>query len=1003
MKWIQRLGLWSVRHPWWVAVASIALLLGPASPLLDRLDRLAWDLTARATQGVRDRSVVADEQLIVTIDEASLQALGRWPWPRALHAELIDRLAASGARAIGYDILFSDAGALADDRRLAEAIRHSGRVVLPVAPFEPLAGRGLRAGLPLPELQAGAGGLGHVDTEIDGDGLVRRLHLQAGLGERCWETLALAVWRVADPGAAGQVHGPDPLTRPDTLTSPCTRSGGNPTAWSRHQERLQPLHQVEVPRLSALQLLRDPQAATAVSGRIIWVGVTAHGLDQPVTSPAAAPGTAWSGVQWQAQLLHALQHRQLIVPADESVVAAANLLPMLLLALLLQWRRSHLRGRRLLLALPLPWLGSAALLVGTQVWLPAMALTAGLVIAFTLTRAAELQGARDDLAHAQGQADATLRAITDSVLSIDAQLRVRYLNPSAERLVGDTLARVQGLHVSTLLHLTPRDAQVLEAALGACLEDREVVQLQQPLRLDTPPQPRLVRLIASPVRPAHLGSRGRERGKERGPNPARSAKGGAPHRRVSAQPEVVLALSDVTVEVQAGEQLRHEATHDKLTGLPNRTLLTDRLQHALTGVARSQRTLAVLFVDLDRFKRINDSLGHRQGDAVLQEVARRLVACSRAHDTVARWGGDEFVVLLEDVPSREVAAALAGQLIDAVAAEFQLDGIEVECGCCVGIALAPQDGKDADTLLALADTAMYRGKAHGGKRFEFYASEMPAWTREWLAIETRLRHGLEGGDFVLHYQPQVNLIDGSPVGLEALLRWRQPDGELWSPGRFINVTEETGLILSIGAWVIREATRQMAAWRDAGVPLVPVSVNVSARQCLDRHLVKVVADALADADIPAHLLKIEVTESTAMADLGQLKALLTELRQLGVAVAMDDFGTGYSSLAHLKRFPVDQIKIDPSFIHDITTDANGAAIVRATIALAHGLGVPVVAEGVENAEQMRFLTEHHCDIAQGYLYAYPLACDDVARYLHGNRPNPHGHDAFAHTMPLTTL
>ena len=996
MSWLPRLGLWAMGRPWWLAVLVIGLLIGPGQLLLDRLDRWSWDFTGRLLHNTAGNPV-SDEQLIVAIDEVSLQALGRWPWPRSLHAELIDRIAAGGARAIGYDVPFGDAGPAVDDRRLAQSIRQSGRVLLPVVPVEGPRGQGVQAALPLPELQAVAGGIGHVDAELDADGLVRRLHLRAGLGDRCWEALPLTVWRQADPAAARALFGAGPAgpSAGSAANLPagsvgCTLSGGKPPTWQRLDERLLPPQRIELPRLSALQVLNDPQSARALAGRIVWVGVTARGLDQPVASSAALPGTTWSDVQWQAQGLHVLMHQQFVTPAGEWLTRLANLLPALLLAAWLVWRRAApLRTGQLLLILPLPWLASLALLTGAQVWLPTMALTAGLLTVWLISRAADMQGARADLADAQGQADATLQAVADSVLSIDAQWRVRYLNPSAERLVGNELARVQGMHVMTLLRLAPRDSRVFEAALGTCLENQEVVHIQQPLRLDVASQPRLVRLIASPVR--HRGQRPTQRNGE--------GNDSAP----STRPEVVLALSDVTVEVEAGEQLRHETTHDNLTGLPNRTLLTDRLQHALTGLQRSQRSLAVMFVDLDRFKRINDSLGHRQGDAVLQEAARRLTECCRPHDTVARWGGDEFVVLLEDIPSREVVAALAGQMIDAVAAEFQLDGIAVECGCCIGIAMAPQDGRDADTLLALADTAMYRGKAHGGKRFEFYASEMPAWTREWLTIENRLRHGLEGRDFVLRYQPQVNLADGRPVGLEALLRWRQPDGDLWSPSRFISVVEETGLILSIGTWVIQEATRQLAAWREAGVPLVPVSVNVSARQCLDRHLVQVVTQALAAAQVPARLLKIEVTESTAMADLGHLTDLLTELRQIGVAVAMDDFGTGYSSLAHLKRFPIDVIKIDPTFIRDITTDANGAAIVRATIALAHGLGVPVVAEGVENTEQMRFLTEHHCDIGQGYLYAKPLSGDEVAEYLRGNQPHRAGADPFASTMPLISL
>ncbi|MEY2655418.1 MAG: hypothetical protein RLZZ524_2446 [Pseudomonadota bacterium] len=438
---------------------------------------------------------------------------------------------------------------------------------------------------------------------------------------------------------------------------------------------------------------------------------------------------------------------------------------------------------------------------------------------------------------------------------------------------------------------------------------------------------------------------------------------------------------------RSGLAHRRDATHDALTGLPNRALLIDRLQQALRAAQGGPRGVAVLYIDLDRFRRINDSLGPRQGDQVLRSVAARLQACLRSQDTLARWGGDEFVVLLDLAQDREVVAARAAQMIDAVTRELRVDSaeggpIEVACGCSVGIALAPQDGLAADALLAMADAAMHRAKARGGRRFEFHASGMPAWTREWLALETRLRHALSQDSFVLHYQPQVDLRSGRVVGLEALLRWRQPDGTLWRPARFLPIAEETSLILHIGEWVVREAIGQLARWRAQGLPLVPVAVNVSTRQCLDRRLVRVVAEALAAHRIAPALLKIEVTESAAIADQGQLRSLLAELRSIGVQVSMDDFGTGFSSLSHLRSFRVDQIKIDASFVRDISRDPNGAAIVRATIALAHGLGLPVVAEGVESDEQMAFLAEHDCDIAQGYLYAQALDRESIATLLH---------------------
>ncbi len=671
-------------------------------------------------------------------------------------------------------------------------------------------------------------------------------------------------------------------------------------------------------------------------------------------------------------LLHlaGMSHGTAITPVPASLAIALNSLPLLVAA-----GFPKLPGRTLghgPWLLPLPLLGSAGLLAGWSIWLPSMALTLSLSLGWLLARNRELRRAQRELQQARSQADTTLQAITDGVITIDARRRVRYLNPSAERLVSHALAQAQGLPLADVLALDAHGQPLLDQALSECLLQARVVQIQRPLRVMCQGVEHQVQVTASPVRTSDSTP----------PRPAEAA-ADAPARGFDLHPVqgAVLTLTDMTDRLHAASRQQHEATHDQLTGLPNRTLLTDRLQHAVLGAQRGHTSVALLFIDLDRFKRINDSLGHRHGDTVLQVIAQRLRDSCQPHDTVARWGGDEFVVLLEQATSREVVAARAAQIIVAVTDDLLIDEIEVACGCSIGIVMAPQDGVASDALLAMADTAMYRGKARGGKRFEFYAAEMPAWTREWLALETRLRHGLEEHRFELHYQPQVHLVTNRPVGMEALLRWRQPDGELWAPARFLAVTEETGLILSIGEWVIREATRQIARWRTEGLPLLPVSVNVSARQCLDRRLVQVVADALTDSAVPAALLKIEITESTAMSDLGQLHHLLTDLRAMGVSVAMDDFGTGYSSLSYLKRFPVDQIKIDPSFINDITSDPNGAAIVRATIALAHGLGVPVVAEGVESEEQMRFLKLHQCDIAQGYLYAHPQSADDLSVFL----------------------
>jgi diguanylate cyclase (GGDEF)-like protein len=922
------------------------LLLLTAGPVVERFDLAVHDLLTREVVNPLSGGPSAPaDSIVVAIDDASLQALGRWPWPRQRHAELIDILRSAGTQAVGYNVLFSEPAANpAEDTRLAQAIAAHGQIVLPVVPENRQADGRTSVLQPLAALGKAAAALGHAEAPIDLDGQVRRVAMVAGSGSTAWEAMPLAVQRIS-------------ASRTGTLAGVNVQQHALEPWW---QERLQllPAGNSPISQVSASELLRDPSLVTLLTGRIVWVGLTARGIDAAVTVPGPRGSTPLSAVQWQAQVHQALDHNRLVNIASAPVVLVANVLPLLLAALFGRWtmRSLGVKLKVMLWLLPLPLLVQTVALVWGHLWLPMGAMTLGWSIALLLSRAMELHTTRNDLRRERGLAEATLQTITDAVLTLDQAHRVRYLNPSAERLIRQPeMGRVRAVRnqpVQAVLSLAQPDEQILLQAIGDCQGQQRVVVVELGLHLSTSDGEHLVRAVISPMQSAAESERG-----------------------------VVIVLTDVTATARAEQAVEHGSTHDGLTGLPNRVLLTDLLAHALAHGRHQHQALAVLFIDLDRFGRINDSLGQRQGDEVLEVIAARLRRVFRPHDTIARWGSDQFVVLIEDVTSREVVAALAAQLIDVVARDVRVDEVAIACTCSVGIALSPDDAPTTDTLLTMSEAAMSRAKAAGGGRFEFYTPGMSTLTRDWLALENRLRHALESEEFVLHYQIQTDLRTGRPVGLEALLRWRQDDGELWAPARFLSITEETGLIVSVGNWVIREATAQIRRWIDAGVTPVPVSVNVSARQCMDSQLIDVIAGALKDADVPASLLKVEITESTAMADLDHLKQLLMRLRQLGVAIALDDFGTGFSSLAHLKRFPVDQIKIDPSFIADIHRDPNGAAIVRATIALAHGLGVPVVAEGVENEAQIRFLREHDCDIVQGYLYGRPGSPDAVREAL----------------------
>ena len=438
-------------------------------------------------------------------------------------------------------------------------------------------------------------------------------------------------------------------------------------------------------------------------------------------------------------------------------------------------------------------------------------------------------------------------------------------------------------------------------------------------------------------------------------------------------------VEDITERRLYQTRIERQANYDTLTGLANRSLLQDRLEQALLTATSFGTRIAVAFVDLDRFKYINDSLGHHVGDELLKEVAARIQGCVRECDTVARLGGDEFVLLINGHSGPESVRHLTERLLVTVAQPWTIDQGEFHVSCSIGVALHPKDGEDARTLLKHADSAMYRAKDSGRNNSQFFTRELNTLMTERLEMDGQLRRALDRRQFVLAYQPRVNLDGGRMVGAEALLRWRIPNRGTIAPQKFIALAEETGLIVPIGKWVLQTACAQNKAWQEQGLPPIVVSVNVSPRQFRQENIVQTVAEVLKDTGLEARYLELELTESMVMHDAPQLVAMLDELKELGVQISVDDFGTGYSSLSYLKRFPVDRLKIDRSFVEHIATDPDDATIVRTIIALGHNLGLKVVAEGVETEEQLRFLRSNLCDEAQGYLMGRPVSARHLRR------------------------
>lgn len=444
---------------------------------------------------------------------------------------------------------------------------------------------------------------------------------------------------------------------------------------------------------------------------------------------------------------------------------------------------------------------------------------------------------------------------------------------------------------------------------------------------------------------------------------------------------VMAVIADISEVKQAERSIQHLAYYDTLTGLPNRLLLKDRLGQNLVQANREGHLVGVIFLDLDRFKVINDTLGHAAGDQLLRAVAERVKGCVRKSDTVARLGGDEFLVILPAINHAEDATAITQKIINVLADPFELNDQEVFTSTSIGIALYPADGYDVDSLIRSADLAMYQAKEKGRNNYQFFSMEMNRKAQELLALETDLRRALEHDQLVLFFQPQVNIATGKITGMEALLRWHHPQWGLLAPGRFIPVAEEAGLIVAIGEWVLRTACAQNRAWQKAGYAPLRMAINMSIRQLKNYNLAQTVAAVLAETALPPRWLELELTEKMLMENAETLPATFHDLKALGVEIAVDDFGAGCSSLGYFNTFPIDRLKIAPSFIESIGREPKKAAIARAIISLAHTLGLRVIAEGVETEEQRAFLRKHRCEECQGFLVGAPLPAGEAEKLL----------------------
>src|ERR1700722_220588 len=552
------------------------------------------------------------------------------------------------------------------------------------------------------------------------------------------------------------------------------------------------------------------------------------------------------------------------------------------------------------------------------------------------------------------RAQVTLNSIGDAVMSTDVWGQVTYLNAAAENLTGWSCADAAG-------HPLEEVFRIVDAATRQTMENPMALAVRENKTVGLTPNCVLIR------------PDGKEATIEDSAAPIHDRRG-----RVTG---AVMVFHDVSAARALSLRMSYLAQHDSLTDLPNRILLNDRLAQFMALARRHHQKLALLYLDVDRFKHVNDSLGHSVGDCLLQSVATRLLACVRGSDTVSRQGGDEFVVLLSEMTLANDAAIIAEKVLSALAKPYNIEQHELHLTASIGIVTYPDDGTEAETLLKNADVAMYHAKAAGRNNYQFFKAEMNFHAAERQSLENGLRHALEREEFVLYYQPKVDLETGAIIAAEALVRWRHPERGLVPPDQFIPVAEECGFIVQMGRWVLREACRQARIWQKNGAPALRIAVNISAVELRAKDFVSQVGAILAQTGLQPCDLELELTETFLMQDSSSTSAVLKELKAMGVHLALDDFDTGYSSLSYLKRFPIDTLKVDRSFVRDIAIDADDASIVSAVISMGKSLHMRVVAEGIESRGQLAFLQSHGCPFGQGYLFSPPIVAREFAKLM----------------------
>ncbi len=912
------------------------------SEILQRLDWIFYDTLTSLNRMVPD-----DEIVIVAIDEKSLQAFGHWPWSREIHAEFINRLAQVGNSIVMLDMLFAEPethNPLADEL-LATAIAAHGGVILPVVPAADPVARQLYAIEPLTAIRINAT-LGHADIELDRDGVARRVFLYAGIDTPQWPTMGLVLLQKM----LSQEEHPSSRAMTDFPE--------NTGRWVRSQETLIPY--VGPPgtfqQYSYAQVFYDAPLLKSLEKKIILVGVTANGLGSRFATPVfSSDHQPMSGVEWHANVFDMLHHDRMVYPVS-SIVASFLSVAWVLIMLLLTVFLSRFFSLPLLLVMLAGSLAVVGAMLGwLQMWMPPAAMLLGTLAIYPLWNYQRISEYVRSLFAANVYANTALESVGDGVITTDADNRIVAVNGSMEKILEIKQKLLLGKPLQQVLTFKATgEAGTEEFSKSAFMSDGSDKVATQGYLETASGQKRAVHLTRQPL-----------------------------HDEQDRLMGFVISVNDMTDNIELTQKVTDLGNYDLLTGLPNRMLLLSQFDEVASAAKVRGNSIIILFVALDNFKKINNALGHRAGDALLRKVAQRVQETLGFHNYLARWSGDEFVVLTScQQASTDTAAQLVQPLLEAIRQPFLVDSQEVFVTASIGVSFCLQNGANGETLLEHAATAMHHSKHSGGDDFSFYSPELSVvWTRDQIVFEKELRLALVDDQLQVFYQPIIDIRQQNVFHIEALVRWSHPERGFLTPGDFVPFAEQIGVIDQLGEKVLLAACLAARNLSESVDRPVSVSVNVNPRQLLLGSFVQVVSQVLHQTGLAASSLTLEITEDAIVNNIPLAREVLGKIKKLGVAIALDDFGTGYSSLSLLRDLPIDSLKIDKSFIRALEQNSHDLMITQAIIGLGKSLNLAIIAEGVETRQQMQTLIEHHCYLQQGYYFSRPVPYPAISKWM----------------------